>query len=91
MSISFSSFASTAFETARSTFKAMAEAAVPPADGAPASSPAAGVSVAVHRAAREAVIVYLLHRVGDLHRANRRVLFTRPGQRRVGTLLDALA
>jgi hypothetical protein len=38
---SLGGFASNAFDTARSTWKAMAEAAVPPADGPPETAPVA--------------------------------------------------
>jgi hypothetical protein len=92
MSISFSSFASTAFDTARSTFKAMAEAAVPPADGASATSPAAPAESVAPAAAKPAAAPR--PRL-DITESSEAVPFAgdapKPVKRRVGTLLDALA
>jgi hypothetical protein len=90
MSISFSSLASTAFDTARSTFKAMAEAAVPPAD--PES--ATGTPTAAVPAPPTPAVVEQRSRL-DVTESSEAVPFSedvpKPVKRRVGTLLDSYA
>jgi hypothetical protein len=87
---SLSSFATTAFDTARTTFKAMAEAAVPPADAdrtnaageggrTPARTPAQTAAPAKAAAAKTA------------GRADAEEQTPAPANHRRGTVLDAYA
>ncbi|HEY0000996.1 MAG TPA: hypothetical protein VGB74_11120 [Actinoplanes sp.] len=92
MSISFSSLASTAFDTARSTFKGLAEAAV---QGEAATSAAATAkapdAVAAPAPAKPVVVQRARLDITESSEATPSSETPKPIKRRVGTLLDSYA
>jgi len=96
---SLGSLASTAFDTARTTLKAMADAAVPPATEkpaatptAPAAPPSAGSQAVPSQAVPSQAVPYAAASPGGPEAAASAATKPKPAKgQRIGTVLDAYA